>query len=72
MSGISDVADAYSAAIKSAAADSQEVIPEKSVQEKATAFTQHLRAGHTTALGKMQDGLQYLTFLVLSASIPAA
>ncbi|KAI3446043.1 hypothetical protein Pfo_002708 [Paulownia fortunei] len=71
ITGISDVAEAYLAAIKSAAADSQ-VLPQKSVQEKASAFTEHLCADHSTAVGKMQDGLQYLTYLVLSTSMPAA
>lgn len=71
-SGISDVAEAYLAAIRSAAAESKEVLAAKSVQEKATTFTEHLRADHSTAVGKMQDGLQYLTYLVLSTSMPAA
>ncbi|KAG8368309.1 hypothetical protein BUALT_Bualt15G0032200 [Buddleja alternifolia] len=72
ITGISDVAEAYLAAIKSAASDSQEVVPQKSVQEKASAFTEHLRADHSTAVGKVQDGLQYLTYVVLSTSMPVA
>ncbi|KAL6522615.1 hypothetical protein OROMI_031573 [Orobanche minor] len=68
---ISEVAEAYLTAIKDvAAADSAEVLPQKSIQEKANAFTEHLRADRTTAVGKMQDGLQYLTYLVLSTSMP--
>ncbi|KAL0348376.1 UNVERIFIED_CONTAM: hypothetical protein Sangu_1065400 [Sesamum angustifolium] len=72
ITGISDVAEAYQSAIKSASTDSQEVLTQKSVQEKASAFTESLRSDHTTALGKMQDGLQYLTFVVLSTSIPSS
>ncbi|KAK6135698.1 hypothetical protein DH2020_030559 [Rehmannia glutinosa] len=72
ITGISEVAEAYTAAIKGAAADSQEVLPQKSVQEKVSAFTEHLRADHIIAAGKMQDGLQYLTYLVLSTSMSAA
>ncbi|KAL0412525.1 UNVERIFIED_CONTAM: hypothetical protein Sradi_1454200 [Sesamum radiatum] len=72
ITGISDVAEAYQSAIKSAATDSQEVLTQKSVQDKTSAFTERLRSDHTTALGKMQDGLQYLTFVVLSTSIPSS
>ncbi|KAH6814868.1 BAT2 domain protein [Perilla frutescens var. frutescens] len=71
ITGISDVAESYSAAIKNASAESQG-LPQKSIQEKASSFVEHLRADHSTAVGKMQDGLQYLTYLVLSTSMPAA
>ncbi|KAL2477216.1 hypothetical protein Fot_46230 [Forsythia ovata] len=71
ITGISDVAEAYSAAFKSATADSQ-VNPPKSIQEKANTFSEQLRADHTAAVGKIQDGLQYLSYVVLSTSIPAA
>ncbi|XP_073125325.1 uncharacterized protein [Henckelia pumila] len=72
VTGIADVAEAYLAAIKSATAASQEVVPKNSVQQKASAYTEHLRADHSTAVGKMQDGLQYLAYVVLSTSMPAA
>ncbi|KAL3843493.1 hypothetical protein ACJIZ3_000896 [Penstemon smallii] len=72
ITGISDVAESYLAAIKNVATESQEVLPQKSVEEKASAFTDHLLADHSTAVGKMQDGLQYLTYVVLSTSMPAA
>ncbi|KAL3621189.1 hypothetical protein CASFOL_036101 [Castilleja foliolosa] len=72
ITGISDVAEAYVAAIKGIAANVQDDRPQKSVQEKVSAFTEHLRADHSTAVGKMQDGLQFLTYLVLSTSMPAA
>ncbi|KAL5858063.1 hypothetical protein ACOSQ3_005521 [Xanthoceras sorbifolium] len=72
ITGISDVAEAYQAAIKSASADSHEGHPQASVQEKANAFSEHLHADRTTAVGKIQDGLQYLSCLVISTSMPAA
>ncbi|XP_073269547.1 uncharacterized protein [Primulina huaijiensis] len=72
VTGISDVAEAYLAAIKSATANSQEIVPKNSIQQKASAFTEHLRTDHSTAVGKMQDGLQYLAYVVLSSSMPAA
>ncbi|KAL0384159.1 UNVERIFIED_CONTAM: hypothetical protein Sradi_2810200 [Sesamum radiatum] len=72
ITGISDVAEAYLAVIKTAASDSQEVLPRKSVQEKTGAYAERLRADHTTAVGKLQDGLQYLTYLVLATSMPAS
>ncbi|KAK4401603.1 hypothetical protein Sango_0901000 [Sesamum angolense] len=51
ITGISDVAEAYLAAIKTAASDSQELLPQKSVQEKTGAYAERLRADHTTAVG---------------------
>uniref|UniRef100_A0A5B6YY55 DUF7798 domain-containing protein n=1 Tax=Davidia involucrata TaxID=16924 RepID=A0A5B6YY55_DAVIN len=72
ITGISDVAEAYLAAIKGATADSHEVLPQKSIQEKANTFSDNLRADQTTAVGKIQDGLHYLSYVVLSTSMPAA
>ncbi|KAM7479225.1 hypothetical protein LguiA_027438 [Lonicera macranthoides] len=73
ITGMSDVAEAYAAAIKGATAnaDSQEAGSQKSVREKATAFSENLQADRTTALSKIQDGIQYLSYVVLSTSIPA-
>lgn len=71
-SGISDVTEAYLAAIKGATAESHEVIPQTSIQEKANAFSEHLRADRITAVCKIQDGLQYLSYVVLSTSMPSA
>ena len=71
-SGISDVAEAYLAAIKGASAESHEALPETSIPEKANAFSEHLRADQTTAVGKIQDGLTYLSYLVVSTTMPAA
>ncbi|XVF01188.1 hypothetical protein REPUB_Repub04eG0067000 [Reevesia pubescens] len=72
ISGISDVAEAYLAAIKSANADSQEALPQASIQEKANSFSKHLRGDQIVAVSKIQDGLQYLSYVVLSTSMPAA
>ncbi|KAI8026466.1 hypothetical protein LOK49_LG02G03542 [Camellia lanceoleosa] len=72
VTGIADVAEAYIAAIKGATTDSQEVLPQKSIQEKANAFSENLRSDQNTAVGKIQDGLQYLSHVVLSTSMPAA
>ncbi|XP_004290380.1 PREDICTED: uncharacterized protein LOC101298669 [Fragaria vesca subsp. vesca] len=71
ITGISDVAEAYVAAIKGAA-ESQEVLPQTSMQEKAISFSEHLRSDQTTALSKIQDGLHYLSYVVVSTSMPAA
>ncbi|KAK9286813.1 hypothetical protein L1049_015218 [Liquidambar formosana] len=71
ITGISDVAEAYLAAIKGATADSHEALPQTSIQEKANAVSKHLQADQITAVGKIQDGLQYLSFVVLSTSMPA-
>ncbi|CAA0807568.1 Unknown protein [Striga hermonthica] len=70
ITGISEVAEAYVAAIKSAAAESPEVLGQKSVQDKANVFKERLNADHGTAVGKMKDGLQYLSYLVISNSMP--
>ncbi|KAM1760366.1 hypothetical protein EV1_003078 [Malus domestica] len=72
VTGISDVAEAYLAAIKGASEDSHEVLPRTSIQEKASSFSKHLRDDQTTALSKIQDGLHYLSYVVISTSMPAA
>ncbi|XP_060963990.1 uncharacterized protein LOC133033295 [Cannabis sativa] len=72
ITGISDVADAYVEAMKGVSAESHEALPPTSLQEKANACTEHLRADRTTAVGKIQDGLQYLTYVVVSTSMPVA
>ncbi|KAK4340279.1 hypothetical protein RND71_041741 [Anisodus tanguticus] len=70
VTGISEVAEAYLAAVKGVS-DSHEV-PQKSIQEKANAYAENLRAAHSTAIGKIQDGLHYLPYMVISTSMPAA
>lgn len=73
VSGISDVTEGYQAAIKIVAAESHEVVPGTSVlQEKANAFSENLRADQTLAVGKIQDGLQFLSYVVLSTSMNTA
>lgn len=54
--GISDVAEAYLAATKGASSGSQ--VSQKSIQEKANMYSENLHADHSTAVGKIQDGLQ--------------
>ncbi|KAL5705037.1 hypothetical protein ACHQM5_023388 [Ranunculus cassubicifolius] len=71
--GISDVVGAYHAAIKSVDTDNNPEGPIKtSIQEKANAISDNLQRGHITAIDKIQDGLQYLAFLVLSSSMPSS
>ncbi|KAK6946167.1 hypothetical protein RJ641_013711 [Dillenia turbinata] len=72
ITGISDVAEAYQVALKGATADSQEILPQSSVQDKANSFSEHLHANRTTAVDKIQEGLQYLSFVVLSTSMPSS
>ncbi|XP_068323614.1 uncharacterized protein [Pyrus communis] len=72
VTGISDVAEAYLAAIKGASEESHEVLPHTSIQEKASSFSKHLRDDQTTALSKIQDGLHYFSYVVISTSMPAA
>ncbi|XP_071691764.1 uncharacterized protein [Rutidosis leptorrhynchoides] len=74
VTGISDVAETYAAAIKSAAtADSNEVVPEeKSVEGKVELYSEDLNVNRTTAVGKIQDGLHFLAYVVFSNSMPAA
>ncbi|WVZ10739.1 hypothetical protein V8G54_015269 [Vigna mungo] len=72
-SGISDVAEAYQAAIKAVTTESQSVVPHaSSVQEKANAFSENLRADQTTAVCKIQEGMQFLAHVLISTSMNAA
>ncbi|XP_042488677.1 uncharacterized protein LOC122068827 [Macadamia integrifolia] len=72
ITGISDVTEACLAAIKVASADVKESPQQTIIQEKANAISDHLRGDRTTSLDKIQDGLQYLAFVVLSTSMPTA
>ncbi|XP_076924510.1 uncharacterized protein LOC143586977 [Bidens hawaiensis] len=71
VTGISDVAEAYAAAIKSATADSSEIVSEKSIQDKVNSYSEDLHANRTTAVGKIQDGLHFLAYVILTTSMPA-
>ncbi|RAL38857.1 hypothetical protein DM860_015218 [Cuscuta australis] len=71
ITGISDVNDAYLAASKAVSADSHET-SQKTIIAKANNFSEDLRADRGTAIGKVQDGLQFLPYLVVSTSMPAA
>ncbi|XP_022972342.1 uncharacterized protein LOC111470923 [Cucurbita maxima] len=72
ITGLSDVSKAYQAAMSAAPANSLKGPLQASVQDKADVFSEHLRADQTTAFCKIQDGLQYLSYLVLSTSMPSA
>ncbi|CAL0318609.1 unnamed protein product [Lupinus luteus] len=72
ITGISDVTEAYQAAIKGVSAESHTIVPPTSVQEKASAFSENLSADQTTAIHKIQDGVQFLAYVLLSTSMNAA
>lgn len=63
--------ESYIAATKGASANLPEAT-QKSLQDKANAFSKNLHADQRTAMEKIQDGLQYLSYVVLSTSMPAA
>ncbi|KAI3789360.1 hypothetical protein L2E82_02153 [Cichorium intybus] len=67
VTGISDVAEVYASAIKSAT----EVVPEKLIQDKVKSFCDDLHVNRTTAVAKIQDGLNFLAYVILSTSMPA-
>lgn len=70
--GISDVADVYQEAMKVAASDSHAVVSDNHIQAKITCFSEELQKDLGIALSKIQDGLQYLSYVILSTSMPAA
>ncbi|XP_072972024.1 uncharacterized protein [Typha angustifolia] len=72
VAGISDIIEAHLSSIVNASSDAHECLPqEKSIREKATAISYHLREDQTSALGKIQEALQYLAYVVLSTSMPS-
>ncbi|KAJ6822764.1 uncharacterized protein M6B38_305460 [Iris pallida] len=73
VTGISDIIEAYKAAMKSSASGAQDGLQQQnSVEEKANTISNHLRADQTTALENIQNALQYLDYVVLSTSMPTA
>uniref|UniRef100_A0ACD6A5G3 Uncharacterized protein n=1 Tax=Avena sativa TaxID=4498 RepID=A0ACD6A5G3_AVESA len=70
--GISDVAEAYAAAIQNALADKQGDVAHQLVQEKAKYISSHLKSDQTCAVSKLQDALQYLAYVVVCTSMPSA
>ncbi|KAL9231612.1 hypothetical protein vseg_006816 [Gypsophila vaccaria] len=73
ITGVSEVTEAYLAAIKGlATADTPEAPLQKSMLGKANAYSEHLRGARTTAIGKIQDGLQHLCFVAVSTSMPSS
>ncbi|KAJ8637467.1 hypothetical protein MRB53_011734 [Persea americana] len=70
VTGISDVIGAYLAAAKGASADANDTRPEQTpIQEKANAISNHLHTDRNTAMERIQDGIQYLAYVVLSPSM---
>uniref|UniRef100_J3LSM8 DUF7798 domain-containing protein n=2 Tax=Oryza brachyantha TaxID=4533 RepID=J3LSM8_ORYBR len=70
--GISDVAEAYMAAIQNALADKKDGLSnQNSVQEKAKHISSHLNSDQTSAVSKLQDALQYLAYVVVCSSMPS-
>ncbi|WZY84529.1 hypothetical protein YC2023_030913 [Brassica napus] len=75
ITGISDVSETYSAAIKGASTDDDSkdnLLKTSTMEEKANTFNDSLRSDQTTAITKIQEGLQYLSFVVISTSMPSA
>ncbi|GAB2267276.1 hypothetical protein Dimus_002262 [Dionaea muscipula] len=72
ITGVGDVAEAYLAALAVATVESDEAPPQKFIQEKADSISELLRADGKSAVVKIQDALQYLSFIVVSTSIPAS
>ena len=58
--------------MRNASSAESQGLPQKSIEEKAILFTENLRTDHSTGLSKMQEGLEYLSYLVISTSMPAA
>uniref|UniRef100_A0A0D9VYR4 DUF7798 domain-containing protein n=1 Tax=Leersia perrieri TaxID=77586 RepID=A0A0D9VYR4_9ORYZ len=70
--GISDVAEAYMAAIQNALADKKDDLSsQNSVREKAKYISSHLNSDQTSAVSKLQDALQYLAYVVVCSSMPS-
>ncbi|KAJ4815068.1 BAT2 domain protein [Rhynchospora pubera] len=63
ITGISDIIEAYIA---------NQLPEQKTVQTKANEISNKLRSDQTDAIGKIQDVLHHLTFVVLSTSMPTA
>ncbi|KAL9267611.1 hypothetical protein AKJ16_DCAP26061 [Drosera capensis] len=68
LTGIADVAEAYLAAIKGMAVESHDAPLQKSIQHKVVALSEHLRTDGKRVVAKIQDSVQYLSFVVLSTS----
>ncbi|CAM8914087.1 unnamed protein product [Rhodiola kirilowii] len=72
VTGILEVVEAFQAALKNATAESHEVPPKKSIDERASSFSEHLKSNQITAVEKIMEGLQFLSYVVISTSIPSA
>ncbi|KAH0458934.1 hypothetical protein IEQ34_011748 [Dendrobium chrysotoxum] len=73
LTGISDIMEAYQAAIKNASPVTPNGSPQQpnSVQEKANTISGLLNVDRSTALEKIQDALKFLSYVVLSTSMPS-
>ncbi|KAF3775427.1 hypothetical protein EJ110_NYTH47245, partial [Nymphaea thermarum] len=71
VTGISDVLEAYVAAVKKASTDSG-LLQDGPIHEKTHAISDHLHTDKATAIDKIQDGLQYLAYIVISTSMTTA
>uniref|UniRef100_A0A1J3CXM9 DUF7798 domain-containing protein n=1 Tax=Noccaea caerulescens TaxID=107243 RepID=A0A1J3CXM9_NOCCA len=78
ITGISDVSETYAAAIKGVGDDDddddtkEDLLKKSSMEEKASNFNDSLRSDQTTAITKIQEGLEYLSYVVVSTSMPSA
>ncbi|PKA59792.1 hypothetical protein AXF42_Ash011917 [Apostasia shenzhenica] len=75
ITGISDIIEAFQAAIRMATTSDAQIgplQPQNSIQEKANTISKLLKADRITALEKIQDALHFLPYVVLSTSMPSA
>ncbi|CAN8257893.1 unnamed protein product [Cochlearia groenlandica] len=76
ITGISDVYETYADAIKGAndgGDDTKdELLKTLTMEEKAKTFNDTLRSDQTVAITKINEGLQYLSYVVISTSMPSA
>ncbi|XP_020598042.1 uncharacterized protein LOC110037680 [Phalaenopsis equestris] len=70
--GISDIMEAYQAAVKNASPGTPTGPPQQpnSVQEKANVISNLLIVDRSAALEKIRDGLKSLAYVILSTSMP--
>ncbi|PKU85450.1 uncharacterized protein LOC110113441 [Dendrobium catenatum] len=73
LTGIADIMEAYQAAIKNASPVTPTEPPQQpnSVQEKANTISNLLNVDRSAALEKIQDALKFLSYVVLSTSMPS-
>ncbi|CAA7058590.1 unnamed protein product [Microthlaspi erraticum] len=74
ITGIADVSETYAAAMKGVGDDDtkDDLLKKSSMEEKASNFNDSLRSDQATAITKIQEGLEYLSYVVVSTSMPSA